>query len=474
MKHHFAPKKSYLFITLLNSFLIFPSAVLALDMIPSQSHYYYDMGGGSLWSTPPTSTNTSITVGGDTNSKLGFTCDAFNPSISTSNYLNNIEDSAEGMSEQLLHSATTAIGSAAMYMFEKTSPELYNLVQNSMTEASDTFNLSTKSCHDSLNQIRNGESPFEDWFSVSDSQGWMNYADSVKDGQEVDINSAQKNIAQNQGKYGVPWFHDNANSGGGNDQVPIHALYDVAVAGYNILIDPLRKSRDLDDVSEPSTTNFLMTFWTTPAEAGEWGQLVLGDITISADENTKEGDKTKAGVGLMPIMSTCPHVGNYEKTCPTIIADNLWDLVKGGKTPSPDNLREVSADQLMISPQVIHALQNQTQEEQTVSVNELSQEVALQNLTDEALDFRRILIAGMGTKQVQNLQPAKRHVSEAIKQLEKDIDELTYDINKRKELMSTSLVKILDHESMKTLDSQNQRQEMPATTMSNGAVYTNS
>ena len=56
--------------------------------------------------------------------------------------------------------------------------------------------------------------------------------------------------------------------------------------------------------------------------------------------------------------------------------------------------------------------------------------------------------------------------------LEQDIDELSYDVNKRKEMMSTSLVKILDHESLKAIDSQNQREEVPATTMSNGAVYT--
>ena len=38
----------------------------------------------------------------------------------------------------------------------------------------------------------------------------------------------------------------------------------------------------------------------------------------------------------------------------------------------------------------------------------------------------------MGTKQVQSLQPAKQHVKEAIKQLEEDIDELTYDIQNEK------------------------------------------
>ena len=74
----------------------------------------------------------------------------------------------------------------------------------------------------------------------------------------------------------MPWFHDGANSGGGGGQVPIHALYDVTIAGYNILVDPLRQTRSLDDTSAPSTTNFLTTYWATllPPVSGvslSWG-----------------------------------------------------------------------------------------------------------------------------------------------------------------------------------------------------------
>ena len=451
---------------------VLPHLSYALDIVPAQSHYYYDMGGGSLWTTPPASLDQSIKLGGGTGTHLGYTCDAFNPSISVSNAMNDIENSAEAMSDTILQSATTAVGSFPMYMLEKASPELYNLIQNSMTEAQDSFNLSTKSCQDSLNEIRDGTSPYEDWFSVSDSQGWMNYSDSAASGQEVDITTAKNDIVQNHSTYGMPWFHNGANSGGSsaNGQVPIKALYDVSVAGYNILVDPLRQSRALDDTSAPSSTTYLSTYWSTPADAGKWGQLVLGDITISSDD-TDDTNQTVAGVGLMPLMTSCPQVGNYEKTCPAIISENLWDLIKGNTPQNPDTLRNVSADQLMVSPQVIQALQNQTPEEQTISVNELSQEVALQNLTDEALYFRRVLIAGMSTKQVQNLEPAKKQIENAIKQLESDIDELTYDINKRKELMSTSLIKMLDHDSIKSMDSQNQREEVPVSTMHHGAVY---
>lgn len=442
----------------------------ALDIIPSDSHYYYDMGGGSLFSNSSSSTSESITLGGTSSTNLGYSCD-FNPAISMTNAMEDIENSPEALSEEILGAATTAIGSFPMYVLEKASPELYNLLQNSMTESQDTFNLSTKSCQNALGDIRDGKSPYEEWFAVSDSQGWLDYSQSAASGNDVDVNTAQKTISQNSGEYGVPWVHDGANSGGTmGDQVPIKVLYDVTVAGYNILVDPLRLSRELDDIS-PADASYLTTYWETPAIAGEWGQLVLGDINISSDDGASASE-THAGVGLLPLMTSCPQVGHFEKTCPAVIANNLWDLVEGSTQQTPDNLREVSANQLVISPQVIQALKNQTQEEQTISVNEISQEVALQNLTDEALDFRRVLIAGISVKQVQNLQPAKEHVKAAIEQLEQDIDDLTYDITKRKELMSNSLIKILDNDSLKTMDSQNQREEMPTEPMSHGAVYT--
>lgn len=457
--------------------LLVPAALLtmpalyALDIIPSNSHYYYDMGGGSLFSQPSSGTSEGIALGGSADTNLGYTCSAFNPSISMANAMNDIESSPEALAEDILTSATTAIGSFPMYVLEKASPELYNLIQNSMTEAEDTFNLSSKSCQSALGDIRDGKSPYEDWFSVSDSQGWLDYSKSAASGDDVDINTAQKSITQNEGQYGLPWIHDGANSGGTvGDQQPIKVLYDVTVAGYNILVDPMRQSRKLDDVSAPSNSTYLATYWKTPAIAGQWGQLVLGDINISSDDSSSASE-THSGVGLVPLMTSCPQVGNYEKTCPAMIADNLWNLVEEREQLTPDNLREVSANQLVISPQVIQALKNQTQEEQTISVNEISQEVALQNLTDEALDFRRVLIAGAGVKQVQNLKPAKDHVKAAIDQLEQDIDDLSYDISKRKELMSNSLIKILDNDSLKTMDSQNQREEMPTASLSHGAVY---
>ena len=77
------------------------------------------MGGGSLWSTPPASTTQSVTVGGGANTNLGYSCNAFNPAVSMSNAMNDIENSAENISESILSNATSAIGAFPMYELEK-------------------------------------------------------------------------------------------------------------------------------------------------------------------------------------------------------------------------------------------------------------------------------------------------------------------------------------------------------------------
>ncbi len=147
-------------------------------IIPSNSTYYYQMGGGSDLSIPPISTQQDVTLGGDIHSNLGFSCD-FNPSVSISNTLNNIQSSMQGISQSVIGSATAAVGALPMYLLSHTNKDLYNLVQNTMTGALDTFHVSVGNCDRALTRIKQGKSVYQDWLSVSDSQGWLNYRPSA-------------------------------------------------------------------------------------------------------------------------------------------------------------------------------------------------------------------------------------------------------------------------------------------------------
>lgn len=442
-------------------------SAFALDIIPSNSNNYYQLGGGSDVSMPPVTDQQDITIGGDVNTDLGFTCDGFNPGVSISNTINNIKSSVQGLKQSIISSATSAVGSMPMYLLSKSNKDLYNLIQNTITGAEDTFHLSMKSCQDALNQIKNGKSPYQDWFSVSDSQGWMNASKQAKQGQSVDINDVKKQVTKNPQKYGVPWVHKNQNSGGTNgNQVPIKVIYDVAIAGYNVTVDP---SLPLDSKTTQATQGSgLARYWQTADDAGKWAKLVLGDITISAEQGQ---DETTRGVGLMTLVQTCPNGATNQLTCAKAIAQNLQQIVASNSNPSAEQLKSVSSNEMMATVNLINGIRNKDSEEQAIAISKWSQDVALQNVVDEALLMRRVLIAGSQTKPVHNLKPAMNMVTTSLNQLDKDIQNILFQFKVRKELMTNTAEAIIGDQQQSEAEAVNENTQTQQPQMTNGAVY---
>ena len=214
-------------------------------------------------------------------------------------------------------------------------------------------------------------------------------------------------------------------------------ISDVAVAGYNIMVDP---NRPLDDDSAPSKADHpdLTTFWPTPDDAGNFSALVLGNITITT-QKSNQAQGTTAGVGLVPILTSCPDIANTDKTCVKTIRDKLAQIVASNDTPSPTDLEQISANGLAITPRVIDGLRNLDKSGQALYINRIAQDVAIQNLIDESLMLRRVLIAGSQAQVVQNLQPALNAVNESINRLNKDIENLLFEHQVRKQMTSNTM-----------------------------------
>jgi len=455
------------FITCLSVFLTSP--VWATNIIPLQSNYYYQLGGGSDISLPPVKTSTTLTLGGSANFNLGYECGSFNPSISLSNSINNIEDTAEGLAQSVVESATAAIGSLPMYLLEKADPEMYNLIQNGILSAQQTFHISMTSCQQAKNEIKQGKSPYQDWFSISESQSWKGNADAAAQGQSVDINDAYNEATQQGQNAGIPWVHGGQPSGGSvGSQVPIRTTYDVVVAGYNILVSP---SRALDSNEAPgSQAPMLSSFWDTPDDAGDWATLVLGDTKISTSTNDSDHENT-SGVGLTALLTNCPHVGNWQLTCVSTIQTNLQSLIDSSATPTATQLRNVSANQLVITNQVLEALRNQPADQQSLSVAVIAQEVGLQNLMDEALALRRVILAGSKAQPIANVTPEQQAINKMLSDLDKDMQNLTFEHTMRKQMMSNTLQTVLSTQSSKKSNAMNETIQGQHAPINNGAVY---
>jgi len=445
------------------------TSTFALNIIPSNSHYYYRLGGGSDISMPPVTKQESISVGGDVNVNLGYSCGTFNPVISMRNSLNQMKDSVEALPQNVIASATAAVGSFPMYILEKASPELYNLLQNAMAHASETFHLSMKSCEDALNNIKDGKSPYQDWFSISDSQGWLKHAKAAQAGNSgEDINDVKKELSSNPEKYGIPWIHHGQNAGGEN-QVDIQVIRDVVMAGYNVMVDP---SLPLDSTTSAPSTSELTHFWKSPLEASKWAQLVLGDVTISSIAGD---DKTNAGVGLITILKTCPNGANNDLTCTKNISGSikhtLINIVQSSGYPTADDLKKVSTNEMMITPDVIASIRNRTPEEQAIAISKLGDDVAIQNLVDESLLLRRLLVAGTQTKPVQNAKPALTAVERVIAELDSDINNLKLESDIRTQFTTSTAQTLLGNENIERAKALSEHEQTQPPYSENGAVY---
>ena len=112
-------------------------------------------------------------------------------------------------------------------------------------------------------------------------------------------------------------------------------------------------------------------------------------------------------------------------------------------------------------------------EQQVLTVAKLSEEIAIQNLLDEAMMLRRLLQAGFQIQEVQNLKPAQTMVVDALKKLDDDIHSLAFENEIRKKMMGQTLTLIMElraHEMAASTPGEDHEQAL----VKNGAVYRNS
>lgn len=440
--------------------LLVPTLTHAGSFMPSQSDYYYELGGTSNLFIPPVNKDQTLVIGADIDGRMGFSCSGFNPVVSITNTFQDLKKSALNIPGGVIDNLKGSVAGFPLYKLQQSMPALYNVLQNAASSAQNEFTLKVKDCQEVKQALEQNQSPMEGILSVSDSQGWLDAAKRAKK-ENVDVTETSKSIAQKRDEYGLPWIgHDKGNAGG-KFQRPIKVINDVVIAGYNILLE----RKPLDSLEKPNTKIPMVQSWPTPTDAANWAVKVLGDIQVSSSENKLNHD-AKAGIGLSALLQSCANAN----TCSQNIAKALWNLVNGTWTLTEENLRKVSASNLLITDEVITTIRHLPREEQMLTVSKMAEEIAVQNMLDKALMMRRILQAGLQVQEVQNLKPAMNMVLFALKKLDDDIHSLSFENDVRKKMMTETLGTIMDirHQAQ----SQNipgQDHEQPA--VKNGAIY---
>ncbi|KTD56735.1 Tfp pilus assembly, pilus retraction ATPase PilT [Legionella santicrucis] len=426
--------KSFLFIC------VFPTALWANSFLPNKSEYYYKLGGTSDLYIPPVNKDQTITIGGNLDGRMGFTCNGFNPVVSITNTFQDMRSSVMNIPGGVIDNLKGSVAGYPMYKLQQAMPALYNVLQNTAAGAQNEFALKVKDCQDVKKTLEEGQSPVESMLSVSDSQGWLEAAKRAKTS-NVDIRETAKTITQKRDEYGLPWIGREKGNAGGKYQRPIKVINDVVIAGYNILLN--RTPLDNQEASKDKTP--MTETWKSPADAAQWAVKVLGDIHVSSSDDKADADKhqSKAGIGLSALLQSCEGAN----TCSSNIGKALWKLVDKEWGLSEENLKRVSASNLLITDEIIITIQRMPREEQILTVSKLAEEIAIQNMLDKAMMMRRILQAGLQVQEVQNLKPALNMVKFALKKLDDDIHSLAFESDVRKKMMTDTLNLIMDMRS---------------------------
>ena len=449
-------------IALILTFLI-PVAACADSFMPNESDYYYKLGGSSNLYIPPVNKDQVITIGGNFDGRLGFTCTGFNPVVSITNTFQDMRKSVINIPGGIIENLKGSVAGYPMYKLQQAMPALYNVLQNAAAGAQNEFAIKVKDCQEVKSSLEDGQAPLDGLLSVSDSQGWLDAAKRART-ENVDITEAAKTIAQKREEYGLPWIGHQSGNAGGKFQRPIKVINDVVIAGYNILLN----RTPLDSITTPADKTPMTRSWKTPVIAANWAVKVLGDIHVSTSDLKDDEPKhdAKAGIGLSALLQSC----DGANTCTSNIAKALWKLVDNEWPLTEEKLKKLSASNLLITDEIIITIQRMPREEQILTVSKLAEEIATQNMLEQAMILRRILQAGLQVQEVQNLKPASNMVRFALKKLDDDIHSLAFESDVRKKMMNETLTMLMDlrtNEIAKNLPGEDSEQAH----VKNGAVY---
>lgn len=435
-------KRLAVFIVGLTPLMAGASSIIPTDWNSNMT--YYRIGGGSDYGLPPAPYATPIDLAVHADLSLGQQCGMYNPALSISNTLNDLEDSVNNLTENLIANATGSIAEMPMYFLALANPTLYNLLNNSLINAHTLIDASVKSCQEAKNQISQGQNPYQDWGMISVGDSWKTHLSLTATGDE-DINTANATITQDAGDDGVLWVQgksmsDGSVHAGGKSQPVVHVVADTTKAGYNALLN-----RDLTSDQPAPANSDLSNQFPAPQDAINWTTAVLGDqniTTCTEQPACQSGQGTVAGRGLLPWMTVCTAQNNAD--CVDTLNTELQALVSGSKPMTKDNLLAVSAYDLVMSPPAIRTLQGMEASQQEIFIHKLAQEIAMQRVMAKALTARDILQAGRQLAAVATNHPAQLILQDKITTLENEIRSLSFEAQVRKEMMSDTLWSVMN------------------------------
>lgn len=383
---------------------------------------YYKIGGGRHITIPPTLTITTINLSASA-SLSALNCGRFDLGASLDASLNQISNGVDNAMNAIEAAAGAAIANLPGYILQKANPGLYDLFQNAILRAQESFSLATKSCERMQYEISNNINPYAEWITLSRGDSWKR---SIGYG-ETNIHAAEA-AAEAGHNEGLTWLGGIAR--GGENQAPIRVLSEVAAAGLNIL-----SGRPPETTTDLPADAPLRQHFDGVEDVAQWVHKVLGDIEITVCDDCVKG--AIPGRGLIPFI---------EQQADTLAGD-LTAIVTDQHRPTPSNLANVSAPGVVVTHQVIEAIRNLTVAQRGAVIQKLSQEIAESRAMEEAMVVRRFLLTGKKDGDVSAVKMAVAEVEKALAELDSEIESVIFEKRVRSSLVADTAIEVLlqDH-----------------------------
>lgn len=398
-------------LSLLSSFPV--TAGSTLPTSKEQALLLYKIGGGHPVSTPVSNLATSITVGGQVDYGIGYSCGQFDPKLSVKHTIDNIEENLVTLKDQ----ATASVAGLPGYIFCRSNPQACQLLQHDTIRAEERYRVDIASC-EKLEQMGRKGKGLDDWIKISRVETWKQQAQ-----QGHSATKAKKEVNKNAGKKGISWI--GGKKAGGKNQPPIRPISDAALVGYNILH---RRSPDNTNPLPRSVQSRTQRTWSSPGQAQTWITNAVGDQSIRVTQGAQP--VSSPGIGLLPQVEAQQKLAKQ-------------NLLAALQSPTDRALLSaLSSESVAITPQVLNALRVNPMRE--ALIESIAGDLALSQVIDQALMARRLLLTGRDYPDIAAHEPAQERIDEGISRLEQEVDRLLFERKARKELWSDALASVLE------------------------------
>ena len=395
----------------------------ALQALAVDDEFYYRLGGGEPVTRSASNRDTTLELGGAVVWNTDLMCGNFDMSLSVDEQLKGLKGSFSNLMSSVISAATGAVASLPALIIQKVNPALYDLLQNGVLQASEEFHLAQVSCEDIVG-IMDDVITHSGWENVAKGGYWAGESASG-----AELLSTRTSADIDGINAGVIWVEGATK--GGRGQPPIELVGDTVKAGYNQLLK--RNPANTTSMVSSCADAPICENWPNPQAMAAWVIDVVGEQKIRTCEGCDK-ISAKPGMGLTHQMA-------IEQDQ---IAADLAALVLSGSAPTLAQLEAVSGGPgMLVSRRVVEALREENSHEQDVLINRLAAEMALSRTMERAMIARRALISGMKEPNIANLQIAQDDLAPYIADLEKDIENILFEIEVRDRVASNTAVQLL-------------------------------